>query len=160
MIYIDYHDYKNKQLEAQHKYDSILAEKERLFTKTQPASAKYDDEKVSNSNIKNKFDEYLIVKEKYKIDDRLKEIKSILDDRTHILKLKEEELRKSKDWYDKIYVYYYLDRLPVRKIQYMIPYSRTRIFDILSIINTNCSIKKYPKSNKKSGQNRTNYIIK
>lgn len=156
MLYVEHNEYKNKQLAAQREYDAILAEKERLFSKTQPKAIKYDSEKIIFGYENNIFDNYLIVKEKKRIDERLAEIKSILDDRTKLLDLKEKELRQSKDWHDKIYVYYYLEHISVKQIQFKIPYSRSQIFNIINIINENCHI---PKT-KHIGQNKTIRKIK
>lgn len=138
MLYVEHNDYRNKQLEAQRKYDEILSEKERLFDKTQPRSIKYDIEKVSGGNATNRFDDYLAAKEQKKIDERLEEIKSILDERTRLLNLKEQELRTSKDWYDKIYIYFYLENLSVAQIQFKVPYGRTQIYRIINRINSRC----------------------
>lgn len=155
MLYVEHNDYKNKQLAAQRKYDEILAEKEKLFAKTLPKGINYDAEKIAGGQASNVFDDYLIAKEKERIDERLTEIKSILDDRTQLLKLKEQELRASKDWHDKIYVYYYLDHIPVNQIKYKIPYSRSQIFNIINIINTNCHIQKSRGKRREIGQNKT-----
>lgn len=160
MLYVEYNDYRNKQLEAQRKYDEILAEKENLFSKTQPKATKYDSEKIICSHDSNIFDNYLIAKEQKRIDERLTEIKSILDDRTKLLTLKEQELRASKDWHDKIYVYYYLDHIAVRQIQFKVPYSRSHIFNIIGVINSKCHMQNKPLKQLNSGQNKTIYKIK
>lgn len=138
MLYVEHNEYRNKQLAAQRKYDEILTEKERLFSKTQPKAIEYDLEKVCGGQATNKFDEYLTAKEQKRIDQRLIEIKSILDGRTQLLKLKEQELRSSKDWRDKIYIYYYLERLSVAQIKFKVPYERTQIYRILKEINNRC----------------------
>lgn len=151
MLYVEHNDYKNKQLAAQRKYDEILAEKEKLFAKTQPKATTYDREKVIGGHDSNIFDNYLIAKEKKRIDERLSEIKSILDDRTQLLALKEQELRASKDWHDKIYIYYYLEHISVKQIQFKIPYSRSQIFNIINIINSNCHIQKKKTKSKNNG---------
>lgn len=150
MLYIEHNNYRNKLLEAQKKYDEILAEKERLFAMTQPKSVKYDKDKISGGNSKDSFTAYLIAKEKKKLDERLEEIKSILNDRTHLLSLKEQELKASKSWYDKIYVYYHLEQLSVAEISCRIPYSQSRIFEMLNEINSNCNLHKRRKN---SGEN-------
>lgn len=134
MLYIEYEEYKNKYREVQKKYNDILNEKEELFARTQPKATKIDGEKTAGGKHINTFDEYLIQKEKKNIDNRLVEVKSILDDRERLLKLKELELRSSKDSYDKIYRCRYLDRLTIEKTARISNYSRAQVFNILKKI--------------------------
>lgn len=127
MLYKEYEEYKTKYYEAQNKYDEILSEKETLFIKTQPAAVDTTKDVVSGGGTNNSFDTYLIAKEKKKIDERLEEARSILEDRERLLKLKKEELKLSKDWYDIIYIYYFLEHLTMRKIEKRIPFSKSEI---------------------------------
>lgn len=136
MLYIEHNDYKNKYYEAQRKYDEILSEKEKLFSITQPKAANLTKEVVDGGTPTNSFDNYLILKEQKKIDERLLEVKTILEDRKRLLKLKEEELRSSKDWYDIIYTLYYIDGISTTKIEKRIPYSRVQIWRILKDIKS------------------------
>lgn len=137
MIYVIYEEYKNKYYETQKEYDIILNEKEKLFMITQPSAVKFDKEIVSGGTTDNTFDRYLILKEEKKIDQRLNEIKSILDDRERLLKLKEQELRASTSVQDKIYKYRYLDKLKVFKIAKLVGYSEPQIYRILKTIRNN-----------------------
>ena len=132
-----YEEYKNKYYETQREYDIILTEKEKLFSITQPSAIKFDKEVVSGGVVDNMFERYLILKEEKKIDQRLEEIKSILDDRERLLKLKEQELRASTDVKDKIYKYKYLDKLKVFKIAKLVGYSEPQIYRILKTIRNN-----------------------
>lgn len=137
MLYIEYQDYKNKYAEAQKKYDEILSQKENLFSMTQPKVTTFDKERVSGGLPTNLFEEYLIAKEEKKIDEQLTEIKSILDDRERLLLIKEKELRISKDWHDKIYTYYFIDKLSTYKIEKRVPYSQKQIWNIVEKIKSN-----------------------
>ena len=74
-VYVVYEDFKNKYFESQNKYDEILREKEYLFSKTQPKAARTDKIIIAGTKT-NVFDEYLVVKEKKRIDQRLEEIKA------------------------------------------------------------------------------------
>lgn len=134
MLYEEYEEYKNKYYEAQRKYNDILNEKEELFAKTQPKATNITEEKTTGGKRENLFDEYLIQKEKKNIDARLKEVKSILDDRERLLKLKEQELRLSKSGHDKIYRCRYIDRLTIEKTARISNYSRSQVFNILKEI--------------------------
>lgn len=136
MIYVIYEEYKNKYYETQKEYDIILTEKEKLFSITQPSAIKFDKEVVSGGIVDNTFERYLILKEEKKIDQRLQEIKSLLDDRERLLKLKEQELKASTSVYDKIYRYRYIDRFKVYKIAKMVGYSEPQIYRILKNIKS------------------------
>lgn len=137
MIYKEYQEILNKFNDAQEEYNILLNEKETLFQMTQPKSVDCENERVKGGAIKNSFDSYLEIKEKSKIDERLVEIKSILDARKELLNFKEEQLRKSKDWNDVIYVYYYLENLSTYKIEKRIPYSQRQICRKLKEIKDN-----------------------
>lgn len=137
MLYVEYNLLRHKYIAAQIQYDAILSEQEELFLRTQPTAVSFDKERVTGGDQANPFDEYIIAKERKRIDERLKEIKSILDDRKELLDLKERELRASKDWYDKIYTYYFLDRLTITQLELRIPYSRVQIWRKLNIIKSN-----------------------
>ena len=142
MLYIVYEQYKNKFHNAQQILNNIINEKEELFLKTQPQSTKYDKEAVKGGSPSNSFDEYLIAKEKKQIEERLIEAKSIVNDRKELLLSKEEELRNSKDWYDKIYVYKFIEKLSVEKIKNIMPYCRSSIYDKINEIEKNIGLDK------------------
>lgn len=133
-VYTVYEDFKNKYLETQKKYDEILKEKEELFLRTQPKAIVYDKDKVDTGYFYNSFDEYLIAKEKARIDERLNEVKTILDDRERLLYLKEQELRSSKNHIDQIYRMRYIDFYNIRKIAKISCYSESQVYRILGSI--------------------------
>lgn len=137
MIYIEYEAYKSKYYDTQKQYNDILNEKEKLFSMTQPKTMKYDGEPVKGGVHKNIFDEYLLLKEQKNIDQRLIEIKAILEDRENLLKLKEEELKNSSNIQDKIYVYRYINRMKIYKISRMVGYSEAQIYRLLRVIKSN-----------------------
>lgn len=129
-----YEEYKKRYYEVQKLYNKILEEKERLFAKTQPQSTKFDKINVDGGSPNNSFDDYLIVKEKKQIDKRLEEIKIISNDRKILLDIKESELRNSKEWIDKVYVYKYLDNIRVKKIIHLVPYEEAQVYRMLEEI--------------------------
>lgn len=137
MIYIEYEAYKNKYYETQNRYNDILSEKEKLFSMTQPKGIEYDGEPVEGGVYKNVFDEYLMLKEKKNIDQRLEEIRLILADREKLLQIKEDELKNSNNIHDKIYKYRYLDKMKIFKISRLIGYSEPQIYRILKDIKNN-----------------------
>ena len=134
MLYLEYERLKIKYLEIQRAYDAILTEKEAIFQKTQPKAINSKQEKVKSSPKSGQFDAYLIEKEKKRIDERLSEAKGILDERVSLMRQKEEELRKSKDIDDIVYVSRYIERIKVRKISKLIDYSEPQTYRILKSI--------------------------
>lgn len=136
VLYEEYELYKNKYYEVQKKYNDILNEKEELFAKTQPKAVQIKGDKTAGGKHTNTFDDYLIQKERKNIDKRLEEVKSILDDRERLLKLKEVELIASKHSHDKIYRCRYLDRLTIEKTARISNYSRSQVFNILKEIRS------------------------
>ena len=141
-IYLTYEEYKRNYYKVQKLYNEILEEKEKLFAKTQPKSIKFDKINVDGGNVSNSFDDYLIIKEKKQIDKRLNEIKIISEDRKKLLDAKEDELRKSKEWIDKIYVYKYIENLQVRKIIHLVPYEEAQVYRKLEEIKKTLKEKK------------------
>lgn len=137
MLYIEYEEYKSKLYEVQRKYNDILNEKEELFARTQPKATQITGEKTTGGKHGNIFDDYLIQKEKKNIDQRLEEVKSILDDRERLVQLKEQELRASNNSYDKIYRCRYIDKLTIEKTARISSYSRSQVFNILKTIRKN-----------------------
>lgn len=139
-LYMDYHILRSKYHEAQMSVDLILSEKEKLFAKTQPRSIKFDSERVSGGGQSNPFEEYVIQLEKHKIDFRLNEAKTIMEDRLELMLNKEGELRASNDVADKIYCLRVLDRKRLQTIMAITHYSRSHIYRILHEIyeNTKC----------------------
>ena len=134
-LYMEFVDYRAKYLEAQRQYDEILSEKQRLFDRTQPGSIRADKEKVTGGKNTNSFDDYLITKERNRIDERLAEVKKILKDREILLKQKEKELRESNILIDKIYCMRYLDGIKVYMIARMVNSSEMQVYRIINEIN-------------------------
>ena len=139
MLYEVYHKCKERQLEAYRIYCDLLGEKEQIFMLSQPKSVKYG-EITHATGSRNKFDDYLVAKEKTRIDERLNEAELMVSAGDDMAKRAEMSLRSSADKYDKVYVMYYLERYSVAMIAGKIGYSRSHIFRILSGIE--CTLNK------------------
>lgn len=132
-IYLEYESYKQKLYAAQKNFDKILKRKEELFDMTQPTSPGMG-EKVSGGEPRNKFDSYLITKDEENLDALLKEAREILDDRKILLESKREELKASKNLYDKIYYYRFIEYYHVNRIARTVGYSEAQTYRILDKI--------------------------
>lgn len=143
MLYVKYEEYKNKLHDSQDTFDSILSEKEELFSKTQPNATDYSKDKTMNGTPKNNpFETYVIKMQDKQVDERLNEARTIIEDRKFLLNSKEEELRNSKDWYDKIYTYKFIDKMSVEKIKNIMPYCRSSIYDKINEIEKKLGLDK------------------
>lgn len=135
MVYLEYEEYKRKYHEIQKQYDKILLENEELFQRTQIQGIDYGREKVNGGKGSNVMELYIAEKDFRKIDERLAEVKILLDGRKRLLDLKREELRDSKELVDKVYRMKYLDHLKVREISDKLCYSKTQLYRIVDKID-------------------------
>lgn len=140
MLYIQYIEFKKKYTAAQKDYDSIISEKEKLFRATQPKGTDFSKEKVVGGTSSNLFDNYLIESELKGIDKRLEIARSILEARKVLFRLKEEELKLSKDVYDRVYVYKEIYKLQVYKVAGLVGYSEPQVYRILRKIKKNIKV--------------------
>ena len=127
MIFQEYELCKSKYKDIQKRFDAVLTEKERLFVKTQPKAITYDKDKVQSSHDGNILEDYVISCESKDIDNKLNELRRMLEDRLMLLKVKEEELRRSQDKKDRIYVLLYIDCMSIRKVAESLSYSKATI---------------------------------
>lgn len=134
MVYKEFMKIKRQYDSMQSICDSILREKEALFTKTQPNAIRVDKMHVSGGKLENGFDKYMVECEKRQIDQRLNEAISILRARGELLSLKEQELRKSKELDDIIFVMKILDQAKVSTIAMALGYSESQVYRILEKI--------------------------
>ena len=134
MLFVEYERCKDIYIELQAKYEAVMLEKERLFTRVMPNAINYDKEDIQTSISSNMLDEYILALERNKVDERLESIKSMLADRQRLLSMKEQALRKSPDKNDRLYVMRYLDGMSVRQMTRRMHLSKTQIYRILDEI--------------------------
>ena len=134
MVFIEYENLKAKYVSIQQICDQILQEKEKYFVRTQPDAIRYDKLNVAGGEKKNHFDEYLQNCESKRIDERLNEAVNILHARAELLKIKEQELRESKDIYDIVYTMKNLDNIKIHTIARALNYSESQIYRIIDKI--------------------------
>ena len=143
MIFYEYSRLRDRLNDAKEAYLEILDEKAELFARTQPKAVAYDGEKVAGGTPKNPFDEYLILKEKARIDERLEEAKAIVMERLDALEAKEKELRQSDGLYDIVYKMRYVDGSHVKKISKAIGYSKSQTYRIIERVDEILKLGKY-----------------
>ena len=138
ILYLDYALYLQKYHDAQNRLNRVLSEREELFGRTQPTATDYGKDRVSGTPDAAPFDAYLIAKEKTRIDERILEAQEIVKDREKLLKIKERELRASRDTHDRIYCMRELDKWAAHRIAGRIGYSTAQIYRIINIIEDRC----------------------
>ncbi len=131
MIYLEYEQYKARYRFLQERFEKVLLEKEILFTRTLPNAIRYDRDQVQTSIDGNVLDDYVISLEEQKIDETLDHIRTSLKDWQILIDLKENELRKSKDKYDRVYLLRFIDGVGINRIAREMSYSRAQIYRIL-----------------------------
>ena len=137
--YLIHRKYYIAYLTAQKRFEAILNEQERILQKVHPKSslAEHEREFLATVNLPasgqavNKAEEYAIEMEQKKIRERLKDARELLQEREYLLSLKEKELRKSRDIYDRVYVYKWIDNTKTDTIIKETGYSRSQIYSII-----------------------------
>lgn len=131
MIYLEYEATKQRYGEIKAKFESVLREKEELFTRTLPSAIKYDKDQVQVSRNENSLEEYMIQCEQKHIEERLASLRQLLDDWSRLVMLKEIELRKSPCIEDKIYTFRFLDGMSMKQIGKILNYSKSQVYRLV-----------------------------
>ena len=147
--YLEYECIKAKFVDLQEQFAKVLLEKERLFTRTLPSAIRYDKDKVQTTVDDNPLEDFIISAEEKKLDAKIKRLRHNLNDWGVLLSVKEVALRKSTALIDRIYVMRYLDGCGVNKMCKLLHYEKTRIYELLRVIDRES----------KSGKNRKKYML-
>ena len=141
MLYLEYERAKANFRSAQVMFEEALLEKERLFTITQPKAITYDKDVIQTSPCGDVLDRYVIALEDEHIEEKLRPFRELMMNRESLLDVKERELRKSADVFDKMYVYRFLEGMSIRGISKIMNYSRAQTYKKLQSIQK--KIKKF-----------------
>jgi hypothetical protein len=115
-------------------YETLLKEREDIFSRTQPQGIRYDRDKVMTSPNGDPFTAYMAEMERTGLQKRIETARTIMTDYKAIRDEREASLRRSKDLYDKIYRMRYLDHLKPLYIARRIGYSKSEIYRKLDSI--------------------------
>ena len=137
-LYLEHRKLYLQYREAVQKVENVLNDYEIISAKVQPKSSLAEHEREFSPVVVaafgqsiNKSEEYVIAMEQHRIEERLYAAKLILQERTELLRLKEEEIRKSKDVYNMVYVAKWIDGLKPDAIVKQTGYSRSQVYNIL-----------------------------
>ena len=100
MIYEEYEAIWSKIRKIEKELFDLINKRDELFDMTQPKSSKFDKEIVDGKNPINTIEQYIIQKEY--MNEKIVQLNQTLDDRYQILRRKRDELRQSKNIYDRI----------------------------------------------------------
>lgn len=136
MYYINrYERAKAKYITAQDTYKAAVDRKSELFQRTQPQAISIKADKITGGGISNPLEDYMIAKDKLRLDDRIREAWDLLRERERILQTAERDLRQSVALYDRIYTARYLDAHSVESIASHLHYSKRQVYRILDTIS-------------------------
>lgn len=135
MIYEEYETIWSKIRALEKKLFRLIDKRDELFENTQPKTTKYDKELVDGKQISNIMEIYVIEKEY--LNERIDLLNQTLDDWYQVLKRKRDELKQSKNLYDKMYYYFCIERLSIHKISYLMNYSESQIYRKLEKMGIN-----------------------
>ena len=126
-----YSDY----LRAQDELNRVLDEWILAFQKTQPKATTYGD-KVQSFDTHARAEEYVIEVEERHIYQRIKDAKTIIEGKAELLKIAEQEVRKSKNIWDIIYTLKWVDGKRPKDIYRELDlmgtnYSQSQIYEII-----------------------------
>jgi hypothetical protein len=132
VIYNEYENIWSKIRKIEKKLSDTINKRDELFLYTQPKSSKFDKEKVDGKNPTNMMEQYVIQKEY--LNERINQYNQALDDWYQVLRRKREELKLSKNIYDRIYYLRFIERLSVYKISVLVDYSKEQTYRYLKKI--------------------------
>ena len=137
MIYEEYEAIWSKIRKIEKELFDLINKRDELFDMTQPKSSKFDKEIVDGKNPINSMEQYMIQKEY--MNEKIAQLNQTLDDRYQILRRKRDELRQSKNIYDRIYYYRLIEKIPCKRVALLIPCDISTLYKKIKNI-----IDKYP----------------
>ena len=126
---------KELYMRAKDRYTELWNKKQLEFDKTQPSAMKFEGERVSGGQHNNKWDSY--IDKMLELDPEIKALEEIMKGRRIILDLSEQDLRKSTNTQDMIFVARYLERKKIYKITAIVNYSERQVWRYLREIQEN-----------------------
>ena len=126
MIYEEYESIWCKIRKQEKKLFKLIEKRDELFEKTQPKTTRTDKILVDSKTITNIQEQYVIQQEY--LTEKINQLNITLDDLYQVLKRKREELKLSKNIYDRIYYYREIEKLSMYKIASLVGYSKEQTY--------------------------------
>ncbi len=135
MIYEEYEAILNRIHKKEKELIEQINKRESLFSMTQPKSSKFDKEIVDGKNPINSMEQYVIQKEY--LNEKINQLNQTLDDWYQILRRKRDELKLSKNIYDRIYYLRFIEKLSVYKTSVLVGYRKEQTYRYLRKMKKN-----------------------
>ena len=135
ILYIEYMQMRYSYNETINRLNALLDAQEAAFTRTLPKAIRYDLQRVNHTPYADLLEDYLMDIEE--IEEKIRSVRILLIERRENLDRIEEQLRKSKDLQDKIFVGRFIDGKSVTVLSRELSYSPERIYQILKQIKPN-----------------------
>lgn len=133
-IYLTHIDYLCKYIKALERYDDLITKEELLFGKTQPHCAGMSSINNTSESHDSKVDIFLIQKDEEELDYHITKSKKILNHRKELLDKKYDDLIKSRDWDDIIYVYFHIKKYKAIEIVNKVPFEQAQVYRKINVI--------------------------
>lgn len=135
-MYLEHNKRWCEYIQAQNDLREVLDEYEMIFQRTQP---KVNFSERVSGTPRNKTEEYVIELERRDLNRRIADATAIIQAKKDLLDMAEEELRKSRDIYDLIYLKKWVEhkrpKVIYRELDLMgISYSTSHIYEIIKRI--------------------------
>lgn len=135
-MYLEHNRQYNEFVQAQNDLQAVIDEYVVVFQKTQP---KISYGEHTSGNPTNKVEEFVIEVEQKQLKRRMAEAQQVLEAKKLLLDMAEEQLRKSRNIYDLIYLKKWVDHKRPKDIYRELDlmgmnYSRSQIYVIINRI--------------------------
>ena len=137
MLYEDHARLSAKTAEAWRTAEELRDRRTEMFNRTQVSTS---GEPVVHSATNDRFDNYLMEKERTQIDEKIEEAEKIWQEWNGMTKSIEADLRKSKALFDRIYVKKVLDHEGARRIAREMNYSERQARRLIRKMSENVRI--------------------
>ena len=132
-LFVEYELLKRECKAAKRDYDKALEKKAEYYYSVLPGASDTSKELIKTECTNDKFLNYTIKIQE--IDSEIEVRKNLYGNLSYRLKLKEIELRNSKELLDRIYLLIYEDKVKIKNIARRLGYSYQRIYQLKHEIN-------------------------
>ena len=112
----------------------LVSLKANLYNLTQPKSPIYDDVKILDKNIRDKFGDYIDTLESMNVNERIELLNGTIENCKKLIKNKEDDLKNSFNLEDKVYFLKFVQNKNNNEIMKDLCYQRTVVYNIVKKI--------------------------
>lgn len=131
MNWREFHDIREGLRAAEALHTELLQRRTELFQMTQPGAIRYDQDKVQTSGGGDKLAAYMERMDAERLEERIRISKQHVEEWSYLYGKAITELRQSRDSWDRIYVFHFIDHVPVPRFRRLVGYSEQHIYRII-----------------------------